>query len=197
MPELVLGPVHRFAGETDATVWVETSAPCEVEILGRREPTFCVEGHNYALVIVTGLEPGRTYPYEVRLDGQRRWPEAGSEFPPSVIRTLGPGRDLDIAFGSCRVALPHEPPYTLSPDEDDRGREWDALYALALRMRGRPVSSWPDRLLMLGDQVYVDEGSPGVRKRIAATRDTSMPPGLGVRDFEEYTWVYRESWSDP
>jgi hypothetical protein len=23
MPELVLGPVHRFAGETDATMWVE------------------------------------------------------------------------------------------------------------------------------------------------------------------------------
>src|SRR5215208_1962660 len=185
MAELVLGPVHRYVGKTDATVWVETSGPCEVEVLGQREPTFCV------------LEPGRTYPYEVRLDGEPKWPSPASEFPPSVIRTLAPGAALDIAFGSCRVALPHEPPYTLSPDEDERGREWDALYALALRMRGEPVARWPDRLLMLGDQVYVDEGSPGVRERIRATRDTSTPPGLGVSDFEEYTWVYRDSWGDP
>jgi hypothetical protein len=197
MADLVLGPVHRYVGETEATVWVETSAPCEVEILDRREPTFSVEGHHYALVVVTGLRPGRTYPYEVRLDGALRWPAAGADFPPSVIRTPAPGGELDVAFGSCRVALPHEPPYTLSPDEDERGREWDALYALALRMRREPVSRWPDRLLMLGDQVYVDEGSPDVRGRIAATRDPSAPPGLGVKDFEEYAWVYRDAWGDP
>jgi hypothetical protein len=62
MPDLVLGPVHRYVGETDATVWVETSAPCEVEILGRLERTFCVEEHHYALVVIAALEPGRTYP---------------------------------------------------------------------------------------------------------------------------------------
>ncbi len=197
MPDLVLGPLHRYAGETEATVWVETSGPCVVEVLGRRERTFHVEGHHYALVLLTGLEPGRSYPYEVHLDGVRRWPEPDSPFPPSLIRTLTPGGGLDVAFGSCRLALPHEPPYTLSSDEDDRGHEWDALYALALRMRGAPPDHWPDRLLMLGDQVYVDEGSPRVRERIRARRDTSAPPGLGVRDFEEYTWVYHESWGEP
>jgi hypothetical protein len=197
MAELVLGPLHRYADETQATVWVEASDPCEVEVLGRRERTFAVEGHHYALVILTGLEPGRTYPYEVRLDGERRWPQPGSPFPPSVIRTLAPGSDLQVAFGSCRVALPHEPPWTLSPDEDPRGREWDALRALALRMSREPSECWPDRLLMLGDQIYVDEGSPGVRDRIRAMRDTSAPPGAEVRDFEEYTWLYHESWSDP
>jgi hypothetical protein len=36
-----------------------------------------------------------------------------------------------------------------------------------------------------------------VRKRIAAKRDTAAPPGAGVKDFEEYTWVYRDSWGDP
>ena len=197
MPEIVLGPLHRYAGKTDATVWVETSGPCEVEVLGHRARTFHVEGHHYALVLVEGLEPGRTYPYEVRLDGERRWPEDGSPFPPSVIRTLRPGQSLDVAFGSCRVALPHEPPYTLSPDEDERGKEWDALYTLGLRMCREPLEAWPDRLLMLGDQVYVDEGSPGVRRRIAERRDTSGRPGLGVEDFEEYTWVYHESWGEP
>ena len=33
--ELLLGPMLRHTGETDATVWVETSGPAEVEILGR------------------------------------------------------------------------------------------------------------------------------------------------------------------
>jgi hypothetical protein len=152
MPELLLGPIHRYVGETDATVWVETSAPCEVEVLAQREPTSCVEGHHYALAVIGGLEPGRAYPYEVRLDGERRWPVASSEFHRASSVRSHPDAELDVAFGSCRVALPHEPPYTLSPDEDQRGREWDALYALALRMRKEPVARWPDRLLMLGDQ---------------------------------------------
>ena len=33
---LVLGPMLRYAGETQATVWVETDRECLVEILGRR-----------------------------------------------------------------------------------------------------------------------------------------------------------------
>jgi hypothetical protein len=59
--DLVLGPLLRYAAETDATVWVETDAACEVEVLGCRSRTFCVEGHHYALVHVTGLEPGGQY----------------------------------------------------------------------------------------------------------------------------------------
>jgi hypothetical protein len=57
--------------------------------------------------------------------------------------------------------------------------------------------NWPELLLLLGDQVYVDEGSPRTRERIRARRDTSLPPGEEVIDFEEYTWLYRESWKDP
>jgi len=37
---------------------VETDEPCQVEVLGARERTWCVEGHHYALVHVEGLEPG-------------------------------------------------------------------------------------------------------------------------------------------
>jgi hypothetical protein len=72
VPPLVLGPLLRYVGETEATVWVETDAPCEVTVLGRTEPTFHVEGHNYALVYIEGLEPGTATPYEVHLDGERR-----------------------------------------------------------------------------------------------------------------------------
>jgi hypothetical protein len=56
---------------------------------------------------------------------------------------------------------------------------------------------WPELLFLLGDQVYVDEGSPETRKRIRSRRDTDELPGEEVIDFEEYTWLYREAWSDP
>src|SRR5216110_2900245 len=90
-PLLILGPLLRYVGETEATVWVETDRACEVEVLGRRGDTFEVEGHHYALVALEGLEPGRIHPYEVRLDGEVRWPERNSPFPPSAIRTREPG----------------------------------------------------------------------------------------------------------
>ena len=61
MPELVLGPLLRYADETEATIWVETDASCEVEVLGSCSRTFHVEGHHYALVRVSGLNPGDTY----------------------------------------------------------------------------------------------------------------------------------------
>jgi hypothetical protein len=197
MATLVLGPLLRYAGETEATVWVETDEPCTVEVLGHTASTFEVAGHHYALVVIDGLEPGRDHPYEVALDGERRWPEPGSAFPPSLIRTIARGRPLHVLFGSCRVTLPHEPPYTLSPDEHEQGREHDALYAVAKRMEREPVERWPDKILMLGDQVYADEGSPRARDRIRARRDVSRPPGLEVADFEEYTWLYEEAWGDP
>jgi PhoD-like phosphatase len=204
MPELVLGPVLRYVGETEATLWVETDSPAEVEVRSARGPelageerTFCVNGHHYALVVVEDLEPGQTYEYEVVLDGERHWPPLGSEFPPSAIRTLAGSGPVRIAFGSCRVALPHHPPYTLSKDDHEHGREFDALYTLAHELWGRPRETWPDVMLMLGDQVYVDEGSPQAREFIRSRRDISEPPGEEVADYEEYTRLYWESWGDP
>jgi hypothetical protein len=197
MSELVIGPLLRYVSETEATVFVESDAACEVEVLGRREPTFRVEGHHYALVRIEGLEPGHSYEYEVALDGERRWPEPGSELPPSTIRTLGGDGALDIRFGSCRVAVPHEPPYTLSKDESEDGFEVDALWVLAGEMARGDRAEWPDQLFLLGDQVYVDEGSPATRERIRRRRGTDTPPGEEVTDFEEYTWLYAESWREP
>src|ERR1044072_3565096 len=100
MSQLVLGPLLRYVGETEAVIWVETDEACEVEVLGHKEETFCVAGHHFGLVIVEGLEPGSVTEYEVALGGERRWPEPESEFPPSVIRTLGGDGPLRVAFGS-------------------------------------------------------------------------------------------------
>ncbi|HEV3398246.1 MAG TPA: alkaline phosphatase D family protein [Actinomycetes bacterium] len=208
MPKLVLGPLLRYVGETQATVWVETDAAAQVEVLvspgGVRAgaPTFAVQGHHYALVLIEGLEPDRVYTYQVTLDGEQVWPEPaggdGPAFPASTIRTLHGDHPLRIAFGSCRVAAPHTPPWTLPPSADPkRGKGADALYAFALRMRDADQDTWPDLLLLLGDQIYADDTSEEVEEFIRGRRDVSRPPGLEVADFEEYTRLYWEAWGDP
>jgi hypothetical protein len=196
-PNLILGPLLRYAGEREATVWVETDVACEVEVLGHKSRTFEIEGHRYALVRITGLEPGETYEYEVRLDGERVWPESGGDFPPPVIRTIEPDGELNLSFGSCRISVPHEPPFTLHTDASGDGYERDALYALALRMMREPHESWPDALLLLGDQVYADEVSRGTLEFIRSRRDPEEGPGETVADFEEYTRLYWDAWKNP
>ena len=197
MPKLILGPLLRFVSENEATFWVETDAPCEVEVLGTRERTFCVCGHHYAIVCANGLEPSTWHEYEVRLDGELVWPESDDERPRSAFKTYPKERPLQLLFGSCRVAAPHTPPYSLSKDEDERGREIDALHTLAERMQKEDRERWPDGLMMLGDQVYADEVSPATMSFLEARRDMDEPPGRRVLDFEEYTELYKESWSDP
>jgi hypothetical protein len=195
--ELLLGPLLRFVSETEATIWVEVDSPCEVNVLGASALTFHVEGHHYALVHVEGLTPATTYEYGVELDGRSVWPEPDSDWPAPCLRTLPGTDDVTIVFGSCRVAVPHHPPYTFTKDEDEEhGREIDALYALAHRIRELPREDWPDLLLMIGDQVYVDEDAPKTREFIRGRRDTSRAPFEEVLDFEDYTRLYGETWGE-
>ncbi len=271
-PRLLLGPLLRYVGHHDATVWVETDRACTVtvEATERRsagpqdvirdvagapiaamsvaadavargpvghtghtshgddsaggtrnvesasvepvelsdeaalvesdgaadrivsEPTWSVHGHHYALVQLTGLAEDSVYVYSVTLDDRRVWPERGTSYPPSVIRTLGGHGSLRLSFGSCRRAAPFD-------DEGLREVGVDALAAMADRMRTLNYDQWPDALLMVGDQVYADEPSPELVDRLVeAHRDP--PPGREeiageVWDYEEYTWLYHESWS--
>ena len=202
-PELVLGPLLRYTAERDATIWVETDISREVEVAvdgsSHRSRTFSVEGHHYALVLITGLMPGTSYEYSVSLDGALVWPNEDDPFPPPMIRTIEPDDELTLAFGSCRASVPHQLPYTKKRGVIARGTlggyERDALYALALRMRREKQESWPDVLFLLGDQIYADEPSPGTREFIRSRREPDGTPG--VADFEEYTHLYWDSWKDP
>lgn len=191
----------RHVSETSATIWVETDQRCTMEILGRSVPTFCVAGHHYALAIIEDLEPASSIEYDVKLDGEVRWPAPGSALPASRIQTHGGSSSPRIVFGSCRTAAPHEAPWTLQLKLDPRGRGVDALYAYALWMLDQPAEEWPELAVFLGDQIYADDSSPKARERIAEARkglkhdpETSLPPEL-VDGFEEYTWLYHESWS--
>src|SRR5207244_6687761 len=154
-PRLVLGPLLRYVGETEATIWVETDRPCEVEILGHQARTFEVSGHYYALVMIGDLRPGSEHEYQVALDGAVRWPEPDSEFPPSVLRTPDPGRPLRLAFGSCRIAEMPVPRHRWGPPllrpralTDEQEHEPDALDASALYLRGRPHARWRAQTLL-------------------------------------------------
>jgi hypothetical protein len=195
---LVLGPILRYVDDRVATVWVQADAPCEVEILGARERTWCVDGLHFALVAVEGLTAGTDHAYDVRLDGEIVWPEPGAPFPPSTIRLLEPWARRDIVLGSCRMALPHEPPYALRAAEDPAGQGIDALRAYALRTAAEGGgAACPDMLLMLGDQVYADEPSPALAQALAARDRPADAPADELADFGEYALAYHDAWRDP
>ena len=173
-------------------VWVQTEKPATVEVLGCRAPTFEVQGHHYALVPVEGLTPDSTTTYEVRVDGFLVWPEPDSPFPPSVIRTRGPGsaERLRVIFGSCRY------PKT-GDDKLDAKLGLDALDCYAGRLTTTPTDEWPDALILLGDQVYADELTPQARRHLAGRRAKGHRPPDEVVSFTEYEGLYRHTWGDP
>jgi hypothetical protein len=195
VPRLVLGPLLRYTGSTQATIWVETDQPCEVAVLDARQRTFAFEGHHYALVVLEDLAERAIHPYEVALDGEGVWPPQDGR-PPSAIHTRAHERRARLIFGSCRVGDPEREPYTLRRSQHPRGFGVDALWSLSRRLQAGG-EEWPDCLLLLGDQVYADETSIETRVFIRGRRDVSQPPHLEVADFEEYARLYREAWSDP
>lgn len=195
-PRLLLGPLLRYVDRHDATIWVETDRACTVRVgVGERvvdERTWSVHGHHYALVQVRDLEPDSVLPYTVQLDETPVWPEPDSPWPPSVVRTLGDDAQLRLAFGSCR---------RVAPFDEDGLEEFgaDALVALAERMRDAPHEQWPDALFMAGDQIYADEPSPELVERLKQAHRPVPPERKDVAqevwNFEEYTWLYYESWT--
>ncbi len=190
---LALGPLLRHVDQTSAAIWVKTREAAEVEVraAGRAwtARTFAAHGHHYALVAVDGLEPGSIQDYTVAIDGTQVWPPADSPYPPSRIATLKPGKELRLAFGSCRTSVSHDA-------EGNKSHGVDAMRAYALHM-AQDQERWPDLVLFLGDQVYADETSDAMREFIRARRDIDEPPGEELKDFEEYTHLYELAWTEP
>lgn len=197
MPEILVGPMLRFIGDTEATVWVEVDEPCEVEILNHCAKTFTVEDHHYALVAIEGLKAGESHDYEVHVDGECVWPPEGYEFPLPRIRPIPADGDLRLLFGSCRTSAPHHPPHTSQRWWNPNGRGIDALHTFALRMLRQPKAMWPDALMMLGDQLYADQPPKNVREKVAGREVHADGPVDVLEDFEEYTVGYRDVWTYP
>ncbi|WP_084962614.1 alkaline phosphatase D family protein [Thermoactinospora rubra] len=190
MPALVVGPMLRYVDDSTASIWVETSEPCEVtvEAGGHKwhAPTFTVHGHHYAVVDLTDLSSDVTY--EVRLGEERVWPVEGH--PPSRIRLVPRSVRPKIAFGSCRTSVPHDAMHNLSHGVD-------VLRAYGRHLMDAPGEQWPHLLLLLGDQVYADNPSPQMLEFIAARRGPDEEPKKEIADFEEYAELYRRAWTDP
>ena len=206
-PEILVGPMLRYVDSTDATVWVEVSAPCTVTIRAGgsevAEQSWGVHGHHFAILHLRDLEEGVETPYEISLDGAPAWPLDPER--PSVIRTPRVDDTVRLSFGSCRRGE-SQTPVAL------RRIGADALVALAHQMAHTPHEDWPDAMLLLGDQVYADIPSREITERLAERRRAGGGPqavcdsaGAGgdrdvsqeICDFEEYSWLYHESWRDP
>jgi hypothetical protein len=203
MPRLVTGPLLRHVSDTSACVWVETDRPCQVRVLDTTARTFTVHGHHYALVEIDRLRPGSTTPYEVVLDDERVWPEPGSPFPPSRIRTIDPNMPLRLAFGSCRVSLADTnshgidalAAYACTLARDARDTTGDTTDTTERRTDDAAAGGWPSVLLLVGDQVYADDPPPQLRAFIRDRRDLDEPPGMEVVDYAEYAELYRQAWT--
>ncbi|GII54975.1 alkaline phosphatase [Planotetraspora thailandica] len=181
MPDLLVGPMLRHADASSASIWVETSEPCEVtvDVGGTRTSgrTFTVHGHHYAIVDAEGSGA-----YTVELDGRQVWPV--EDFPESRIRPLE--RLRRVVFGSCRTSVPHDAAHV-------KVHGPDVLREYGLRLMAGEEEP-PDLLLFLGDQVYADEPSQEMLGFIRARRQDGPDE---IVDFEEYAELYRQAWTDP
>jgi hypothetical protein len=113
VPQPVLGPVLRYVGKDDATVWVETDTPCVVDVLGHRDhPSRSTATTDY-------------------------------DFPQPVIRTLGRGGPLQLVSGPaalrCHTVRPSASVACIRRAEAHPRRDLFAHYPAALvypRARG-------------------------------------------------------------
>lgn len=185
MPALVVGPMLRYVDSTSASIWVETSEPCEVTVEGFSARTFTVHGHHYAIVDLVDL-PGDIDSYTVRLDNDLVWPVGA----PSRIRLIPPEGPARVAFGSCRTSVPHDAAHVRTHGED-------VLRAFGNHLGFAADQEWPDLLVLLGDQVYADNPSAEMLDYIATRRQPGEQPAKEIADFEEYAELYRRAWTDP
>nr|WP_296767448.1 alkaline phosphatase D family protein [Rhodococcus sp. (in: high G+C Gram-positive bacteria)] len=194
---LVLGPLVRYVGSSDATFWFEFDAPGTVVVrtdvgASGHAQTWGVHGHHYALVALEGLPANSPITYDVQFGEEIVWPEAGKT---AAIHTVDEHGPVTLAFGSCRRGDNYG-------DESLQRIGADALAGLGTRMSQQNSSEWPQALLLLGDQVYADDPSPEILERLQARRDAGEGPVSArgtdaeseICDFEEYTWLYHESW---
>ncbi len=117
----------------------------------------------------TGWRRGSDHPYEVRSTAIRSGRRSRLRLPAQHDAPAARRRERGSIFGSCRIALPHEPPYVLrAPRASRRAGDRRAARLRAASARGRAARPrCPDMLLMLGDQIYADEPSPALQAAIA------------------------------
>ncbi len=190
--QLQAGPMLGYATHREATVWVQTTGPAEVQIDYTLEGSHVfdstpavqtsAEDDHIALFKITNLEPGLRYLYGVRIDGAPVSTGRGSLFfetqPLWQWRTDPPA--FTAAVGSC--AYVNDPPY------DRPGDGYGGDYQIFESIRALD----PDLMLWTGDNVYLREvdwwSEAGIRTRYAHTRRLPEMQGLLANQPNYATW---------
>ena len=167
MGGLILGPMLRYVSQTEATVWVETDEPCEVEVLGGAIGPSASTGTTTRSICLRDLEPGSSHEYEVKLDGERAWPPAG-RLPAERPAHPEPGRR---AAHRLRL-VPRRGPAP-SPVHADQGRGPRARPRDRRALRARPPDEGAAGRGVAGPPA--DDRRPGLRRRGRA-RDPGVHP---------------------
>ena len=100
----------------------------------------------------------------------------------SCLARVGSERRSGLRTRSLRATIRKESASTRSGPIPCGSREAGAVAGRTLTSRGSGLCR---------------PGSPQTAAFIRARRDVRKPPGEEVADFEEYTMLYRDSWSDP
>lgn len=181
---LAAGPMVGYSEMREVALWAQTSGPAAVKFVywdeerprDRRETPERLATADAAYTVeipATGLEPGRTYGYEVHVDGRRidrDWP---LRFQTQVLwqwREDPP--DFRFVVGSCFYV--NDPPY------DRPGTPYGAGYEILASM----LATQPDAMIWLGDNTYLREvdwySRSGIMYRYGHTRALpELQPLLG------------------
>jgi alkaline phosphatase D len=186
------GPMHAWTEMRSTAIWVQTERAADVQLryfpaatpaVSRLTPviTTAATQELTATFVLSGLEPGTEYRYELYIDGrlvERPYPLSFSTQPLWQWRTAPP--NFAAMFGSCLYV--NEAPY------DRPGTPYGSDYQILAAMAARR----PDLMLWLGDNLYtreVDFFSPtGLAARYWHDRATSELQPLLAATSHYATW---------
>jgi phosphodiesterase/alkaline phosphatase D-like protein len=183
-----IGPLVRATTATEATIWLELSQPCTVqlqvtpyntsdsEVVTSNTPAITIGGHYYAAPQITHLQSATWYNYHLSIAGQ----EQDSSLL-QCFRTLTPSTaqelPLRLIYGSCRKLS--------CPEEDTL-----AAFGRWLQKHAEERETlWPHLLLLIGDQIYADQPA---RELVTVAPQVRQ----GATSFEDFTHFYRHAWTN-
>jgi alkaline phosphatase D len=175
--ELLSGPMLAGSEMREARIWVQTENPSVVRIAyadddGKRKWSLPVETSatlaNTATLALTGVEPGKTYRYQIELNGDLL-PESHSFTSPDFYHGRTPPPDFTIAVGGAHYMVEEgfEPPYQIM------GAGYEIFETIA--------AADPSLMLWLGNTAHLRlsdwSSQSGYLKRFGTARTA---PGLGL-----------------
>jgi alkaline phosphatase D len=171
------GPMVGYSEMREVMLWAQTNQSAKVEIAYREkgtegawrltDPVTTVKSRAFtAHLIADQVEPGITYEYELRINGQKVERPYPTEFTTQALwqyRTEPPA--FSFALGSCA--------YINEPEYDRPGRPYGGDYQIFESISAKD----PDMMLWLGDNIYLREvdwySTTGIHKRYTQFR--SLP----------------------